>query len=420
MIKNLSVILISAALLSACGGSDNKSPAPVTPPASSSIPSSVVSSMPASSSSPASQAPVSSSSAPASSSSAPASSSVSACEDEVVNIYPGIDSDSQVEWAGNWQSTLTFTDSNDGLVVSFLKGEESIVFKQPPTTKLGNAIFELEFQASPEFKESGGFFEIMAQENGNSYQGKYLAISNEELTTDATNILSITLDDTALFDKVIEKQLGLMAKDPADGVASGTVTITSATLTFPNTTCASSSEASDESSSDASSAVSSSASSNGEAAIFSDSFASGISSWAISGSNSSDTPELALTHNSTLKALTVTPKNWSSPDNWRYSIRYTFPTPLTTAGGKTATFVMSIPQVYIDQSIPFQIVAGSSSDQYSNYLSAETPVDGNYTFTLEINETAGANLTFIGFQLATLPSSSTSLSPITVHSVTIQ
>jgi endo-1,4-beta-xylanase len=253
-------------VLSACGGSDNKSKSSAssttTISSSSAISASVTSSSPASSSSISSTVSSASSlhsslssaevnsSAASSSSSAEVSSSGSAGSSSTAvsstasstSSTPTVIIASLVEnWRGNGSGNSGVTYTNDGVAFAALADNVGAVFDVPKGTLLERAVIELVVNASSEFKSSGGNLQIFAQvlNTGEAEWGCWASNNQIGNATDTTLTCRI-LEDGKLNQTLNDTQVGIQVKPGANPLA-GTITIKSAKITLAAVSSSSSS-----------------------------------------------------------------------------------------------------------------------------------------------------------------------------------
>lgn len=267
MLKNIPLIIVLTASLTACGGSDsgggNKSSSSVAPsstPASvaaSSAPASAAeSSAPASVAASSTPASVAASSTPASdaASSAPASVASSSTPASSAPAAPTvINAGMTTGWRGNGTGNSGVTYIADGVSFNASANEIGAVFDVDPVN-LQNAVLEMVLNVSPEFKASGANLQPFAQVK-EVWGGKWCDISNSALVASEDYVATCTLDESVLNQTVNGLQVGVQAS----GTPTGVVTIKSAKLTLA-TQATTSSVASSSSSAEASSSSSSSSS----------------------------------------------------------------------------------------------------------------------------------------------------------------
>jgi endo-1,4-beta-xylanase len=223
-------------VLSACGGSDNKSKSSasstITISSSSAMSASVASSPAASSST--SSTVSSASSLQASSSSAEVSSSASSAPTAIVaSLTEG--------WRGNGPGNSGVSYTNDGVAFAALADNVGAVFDVPKGTLLERAVIELVVNASSEFKTSGGNLQIFAQilNTGEAEWGCWASNNQIGNATDTTLTCRI-LEDGKLNQTLNDTQVGIQVKPGANPLA-GTITIKSAKITLAATSSSSSS-----------------------------------------------------------------------------------------------------------------------------------------------------------------------------------
>lgn len=235
MLKNIPLMIVLAASLTACGGSggggSKKSSSSVA--LSSSAPASVAASSEAASSTPASSEAASStpaSSEPASStpaSSEPASSSVasSSAPSNILNI------DMTTGWRENGGGTVSY--STDGVTLVATADGQSAVFDLVAPIQLEGAVVEMVVNVSNEYKTSGANLQIFAQIKAGTYPGEYDCwTNNADLTAGTDQTITCTIDegDDKFNQTTTDVQVGILAKSTT--AIAGTVIIKSAKVTL--------------------------------------------------------------------------------------------------------------------------------------------------------------------------------------------
>lgn len=257
MLKNIPLMIVLAASLTACGGSDgDKKPTP-TSVAPSSTPASVAaSSTPASVAASSTPASVAASSTPASSepaSSAPASSepaaSSVASSSAASNV---INADMTTGWRGNGTGNSGVTYIADGVSFNASANEIAAVFDVDPVN-LQNAVLEMVLNVSPEFKASGANLQPFAQVK-EVWGGKWCDIANSALNASEDYVATCTLDDAVFNQTVNGYQVGVQANGTSP---TGVVTIKSAKITLATQAASSSAASSTPEASSSSSSVAS-------------------------------------------------------------------------------------------------------------------------------------------------------------------
>lgn len=390
MLRNLSVILALSVVVTACGGSSSGKKN-----SSSSLSSSVISS------STASEAPASSSVSSASSDSSSSSSECPLPENISLDI---------TRFEPNYQHEVTVTPSNDGTQINFAKTQQSAIIKLSGT-KINRATLEISVVIDETFIASGGSLQAFVQSTDDYSKYDFKGPDASELKADELIVIRNELDDIAAFD-TDSLQVGLQATgtDPVSGI----VDVKSFVIIPAVVECGGEDEELPPTSS---------SSAPSDTSLYTANFASGITGWNATN-GSTDSTEIAITHDSAAGALVVTPKNWSAA-NYLYSVRHSFSPALTTAAGKTIEAVISVPQSYITENLQIQLFAISSLAEqygadYSNALSLTDGVDGKYTLSYTIGETVGGKLDGIGIQPYAVNSNASNLDPIKIHSVTIK
>lgn len=152
----------------------------------------------------------------------------------------------------------------------------------------------------------------------------------------------------------------------------------------------------------------------------SDHFTDDIAGWHLNGTGdttTTETDQIALTHDAVNGALKITPKSWeaSASEGYRYESRLAFDA--ADLSNALVRMVVYIPEAYVtDGGLELQLVAGGSYGDYIPELTA-----GFNTLDIDLSQRTD-DLTAVetlGVQLAVAPTDTSILEPILVSSVDV-
>ncbi|WP_347330890.1 hypothetical protein [Marinimicrobium locisalis] len=145
-------------------------------------------------------------------------------------------------------------------------------------------------------------------------------------------------------------------------------------------------------------------------------FTDGIEGWSINGeaAGTQTSAHLDLTHDATSGALVMTPKDWSV-DNWRLQAGTSF-SATSDLSGATINATVNMPASYVtDGTLNFQfVIAHDGGDAYVGYTNVAGLTAGENDVTVDLSGETLTGATSIAVQLATPPTDTTILDPISV------